>query len=204
MSTTNKAWAAGFFDGEGCTSISRKGRNKQIQMYVSQSADTTLLDKFQQTVGIGRVLGPYRPSNPRAKDKYTWHASKLSDTLIVMRMLWPYLGTSKKQQFIRAYREIRKYKRSLLTRYTMAKLPELPVSAMFPSGGVAPYGRPSMGTNEQQEAGAPMADKGGDKDPNGDNPSIADSVSMFGKGPDVVVDRSCPRANPTPEMPGAN
>ncbi len=111
MSATEAAWAAGFFDGEGCTSISRKGTYKQIQMFVSQSIDSVLLLRFQKAVGIGRVLGPYRPSNPRAKDKYTWHLSALPDALRTMRVLWPYLGAVKKRQFIRAYREIARYRR---------------------------------------------------------------------------------------------
>ena len=80
---------------------------------------------------------------------------------------------------------------------------ELPVSPMFPAGAVAPYGRPSMGTNEQQEMGAPAAVPGPDSNPNGSNPAVGESVAAFGNGPDVRAYGSCPHANPTPEMPGA-
>jgi hypothetical protein len=75
---------------------------------------------------------------------------------------------------------------------------------MFPSSGVAPYGRPSMGTNEDQEVGAPVAEKGGQPGPvDGSNPSIADSMNMFGNGPGVIGHRSSPYSDCEPGMPGA-
>ena len=79
---------------------------------------------------------------------------------------------------------------------------ELPVSAMYPAGGVAPYGRPSMGTRDEQEVGSPMA-MAASGETQGSNPSIEDSTSMFGKGPSCCMDQSSPSSNPTPAMPGA-
>jgi hypothetical protein len=75
---------------------------------------------------------------------------------------------------------------------------------MFPSSGVAPYGRPSMGTNEDQEVGAPVAEQGGQPGPvDGSNPSVDDSMGMFGNGPCVIdYKRSSPSAGDCPGMPG--
>lgn len=50
------AWAAGFFDGEGNTSLSNRG---QLTLQIGQSGDTELLDRFRITVGEGVVRGPY-------------------------------------------------------------------------------------------------------------------------------------------------
>lgn len=99
MRVTEIAWAAGFFDGEGCTSVSRKGPWRQVQMFVAQSGSPVLLHRFRRAVQTGRVRGPYRGSNPRAKLKYTWHVSSRPDALRVMRILRPFLGRVKRQQF---------------------------------------------------------------------------------------------------------
>lgn len=82
------------------------------------------------------------------------------------------------------------------------KLPEQPAEAMFPSGAMAPYGRPSQGVNEQQEAGSPKA-VAANHNPDGDNPSISDPTSMFGKGEDVRSYGYCPHSDPTPAKVGA-
>ncbi len=79
---------------------------------------------------------------------------------------------------------------------------ELPVSAMFPAGGVAPHGRPSMGTRDEQEVGAPDAAAAGQKS-DGSNPSIGAGVEMFGKGPSCCMDQSSPSSDPNPGKPGA-
>jgi hypothetical protein len=57
-----------------------------------------------------------------------------------------------------------------------------------PSGQVPGPGRPSLGTNEQQEQGMVPAIANPFASPakaQGDNPNIEDSTSMFGNGPDT-------------------
>lgn len=83
----------------------------------------------------------------------------------------------------------------------MAKVPQLPVEAMFPAGAVAPYGRPSQGTNEQQEAGQPPVVANPDKNIDGSNPSIPDAP--FANGVDIRKYGSSPNSNCEPGMPGA-
>lgn len=48
------AWAAGFFDGEGCFSYSRKVYTPTIAI---AQVDRQVLDRFRAAVGIGKVYG---------------------------------------------------------------------------------------------------------------------------------------------------
>jgi hypothetical protein len=51
------AWAAGFFDGEGCFSYSEAGQYVCISITQSERHP---LDRFCEAVGTGKVHGPYR------------------------------------------------------------------------------------------------------------------------------------------------
>lgn len=64
-------------------------------------------------------------------------------------------------------------------------LKDLPVSPMYPAGGVNDTGRTSLGTSDQQGTSPLAAADANNGKANGDNPSITDSTSMFGNGPDV-------------------
>jgi hypothetical protein len=58
------AWAAGFFDGEGCFHFSLRRRSdgaldRSTQVRMTQ-ADSEVLIRFRDAVGgLGRVYGPY-------------------------------------------------------------------------------------------------------------------------------------------------
>ena len=64
------AWAAGFFDGEGCTCIWKGNtgfNNRRVQVQIHQSsADGTpeVLKRFLEAVEVGKIYGPYKFSNP--------------------------------------------------------------------------------------------------------------------------------------------
>lgn len=94
MSSTELAWAAGFFDGEGHT---REKGNKQStsELQVGQKY-VHCLERLKKAVGgYGRIYGPYR------KEKgglYYWTVSRTSHVDIVLNQLWPYLSKFKKEQ----------------------------------------------------------------------------------------------------------
>ncbi len=98
------AWAAGFFDGEGCTSIQVAYYNpqtgtKSMQMHISitQNGRSTL-DRFWNAVNkVGAVNGPY--VRRTSSEVYTYRATgpKVAQ---VMEQLWPYMSQPKKEQFI--------------------------------------------------------------------------------------------------------
>lgn len=101
------AWAAGFFDGEGCTSIrndKRPGRNKTVQLHIEQT-DAHVLARFAAAVSWdGRIY----TRSPRPDNRKTLFRIAMghADTVETMKKLWPYLSAPKQAQFIYALRDL--------------------------------------------------------------------------------------------------
>lgn len=101
------AWAAGFFDGEGCvcTMTCNKPNGKtyrKMSLQITQ-IDTEVLHRFRSAVGgIGKLSGPYTPKSVTRtiKDSPCWRYSVASyqGILLVTALLWPYLCGQKKEQ----------------------------------------------------------------------------------------------------------
>jgi hypothetical protein len=64
MDKIKLAWAAGFFDGEGCTLLHKDRRwngKGQLMLMINQLAvNRTVLYKFKNIVGVGDIYGPYK------------------------------------------------------------------------------------------------------------------------------------------------
>jgi hypothetical protein len=92
------AWAAGFFDGEGCFSYSPASR------YVCVSIGQTErdpLNRFRNAVGLGKVNGPYdnrRPGRLTKKPQYFYQAYGYEKVQAIAAMLWFWLGSTKRDQ----------------------------------------------------------------------------------------------------------
>lgn len=102
---TELAWAAGFFDGEGSTTVTKcnpkaKARDRdrpQVGLRVSLAqVELEPLERFHAAVGVGRVRGPYQYSTDR-QPHFQWGASNM-DVLRVIDALWPYLSNVKRLQ----------------------------------------------------------------------------------------------------------
>lgn len=93
------AWAAGFYDGEGSSSMymPRNRRTARRQIQVSQAGHGGIappaLVQFREIVGEGNVTGPYRGS------LYYWKTTRNDAIDLVARGLWPYLSAAKREQF---------------------------------------------------------------------------------------------------------
>lgn len=90
-----RAWAAGFFDGEGWATKARYSRKRggmtsTVTLGVGQ-ADRELLDRFHSIVGVGAVKGPYR-------GMHAWTVHGLEKVQEVACLLWPFLGSKKRAQ----------------------------------------------------------------------------------------------------------
>jgi LAGLIDADG-like domain len=98
------AWAAGFFDGEGCISTSNK---KYLRISIPQ-ADPRPLLRFQAAVGVGKIRGPLRPPSfkPSYKSLWRYHVYRASDIEFVLEQLWPYLSEPKKKQALRVFEAV--------------------------------------------------------------------------------------------------
>lgn len=105
-SDVDLAWAAGFFDGEGSTSVLKAQRDKYsyIRMSVNQKLPECL-ERFHSIVGHGKI---YKANK---RDIYSWDCYKQSDVPKVLEMLWPYLSSVKRDQAIRAQEKVNNNKK---------------------------------------------------------------------------------------------
>jgi len=101
------AWAAGFFDGEGCTTLHKWG-GMRPRVTIGQ-VDREVLDRFKLAVGRGNVRGPYKKKTPRHQKSYIYDAYGFEKSQAIMCMLWNWLGSIKKEQFKKAMTEIKVY-----------------------------------------------------------------------------------------------
>ena len=104
--TLQLAWAAGLFDGEGCSSARPQKRNAnalRIQASVSQSSHSaevapSVLVRFQQTVGgMGSIGAPYFDERS-GTFAYQWRAGSYEEAQAVIALLWANLGAIKRAQ----------------------------------------------------------------------------------------------------------
>lgn len=101
------AWAAGFFDGEGCftsnsgvsydTSEGIKTR-RYLKLSVSQKYEP-LVSKLQSIFGVGSVY--FAPARKTSSQAYVWRCHGRA-AFYVADLLWPWLGEQKKADFKRA------------------------------------------------------------------------------------------------------
>lgn len=107
MENTDYAWAAGFWDGEGCVSLTYRTygySSSPIPRIVVQIAqvDRRVLDRFQRVVGYGNVLGPYTQKNKNAKPYHVWRVEGNKNLQQIFDLLSPYLSEEKTDQINRA------------------------------------------------------------------------------------------------------
>jgi len=95
------AWAAGFYDGEGCTSLLKAKRDKYhyIRMGISQK-ETTTLQRFLSAVGAGKIY------KANTREINSWNLYKKEDVITVLNKLWPYLSEPKKQQALTCFHNL--------------------------------------------------------------------------------------------------
>ena len=89
------AWAAGFYDGEGSTTIHRKGKHAYPRCTVAQK-HTGVLEKFQRIVGCGTIS--FKEATATHNECHYWQARSHAETEMVIGLLWPWLGTQKREQ----------------------------------------------------------------------------------------------------------
>jgi hypothetical protein len=102
MDRTELAWAAGFWDGEGSTWLTRpEGRGTaQPQARINQSSATgvpEVLSRFRSAAGIGEIRGPELKKG--REPLYRWVVSSRRDVQQLRALLDPWLGGVKRSQF---------------------------------------------------------------------------------------------------------
>lgn len=102
------AWAAGFFDGEGCFTA-RKGANgrRYLNLQIAQSEPTELLERFVDMFGVGKVYTWDRPDREGLVSTYQCHGRQAFQ---VADLLWPYLGEQKRAAFKRVIKSVKDHR----------------------------------------------------------------------------------------------
>jgi hypothetical protein len=109
--STELAWAAGFFDGEGHTGYVRSrsaggsGGGGGVQMTVPQTETTTLVRFHAAVRGLGRVSerSQHYRDHPNWSSRWDWRCWRKDDVHAVFDMLDPYLSRPKRAQVFRAF-----------------------------------------------------------------------------------------------------
>ncbi len=183
---TEKAWAAGFFDGEGCTYVNRTGKYTALRVVVTQFHSPETLLRFQRAVeGLGRMYGPY------SKGQYFLRFSKKTGAYAAMQLLWPYLSTIKRAQFTRVHTEVTMRKNPTMPTRIEGKEATIPGIELPLAGGKSSHALEQA--NEMPEVS--MKPNMGDQK---DVPTPA-----FATGKDIREFRKTGGADATPAMPGA-
>lgn len=98
-----RAWAGGFFDGEGSFHVCYYDGNglSYPQVSISQSGPFghELLLKFDRAVErLGKIYGPRRPAKNQKLCRFQWEASGIKKVEKIFFLLHPFLGTIKIEQ----------------------------------------------------------------------------------------------------------
>lgn len=101
------AWAAGFFDGEGSTIAKNEKRRPdyyQLDVSVPQAyrdGVPEVLTKFQRAVlGVGKIYPQHRDN------LYKWSAGGRLAAELALGLMWPWLGTVKREQALVAIKRV--------------------------------------------------------------------------------------------------
>jgi len=123
--TLQLAWAAGLFDGEGCTSAGidrRRPNSLRIQASVGQSSHSadlipSVLVRFHEAVGgMGAIGAPYLDERS-GTFAYQWRAGSFEEVQAVIALLWRNLGTVKRAQAAEALVRFRMQYGTIRPRY---------------------------------------------------------------------------------------
>ena len=98
MTSEEIAWAAGLFEGEGCATVSN-GRPR----LVLRMTDEESVRRFGDTVGIGRVYGPY--TYPGKSPIWVWLCDRPADSIALADDLWGWLSVARRASIARAFIE---------------------------------------------------------------------------------------------------
>ena len=98
-SPTERAWAAGLFDAEGCTrfKVERSGQ-RRLSASLPQSGHgrvAEVLTRFKAAVGCGAIYGPW------PNGSHVWELRGPS-AIQVLTLMWPWLGRVKREQLCSA------------------------------------------------------------------------------------------------------
>lgn len=103
------AWAAGFYDGEGSTTMQNANAKRPRDyltpsLSISQHGSPECLLRLQAALhGLGTIHGPYTYPERYTGERWTWSARRHEDALAALACLWPWLSSPKREQAARVF-----------------------------------------------------------------------------------------------------
>ena len=97
--STDIAWAAGLFEGEGWISCQRSRPN--LRCIGIEMTDGDVMERFMKVVNYGRLIHKLYDSG---KTSYRWQTSKHTVVAHVLKLFLPYLGTRRSERANEALR----------------------------------------------------------------------------------------------------
>lgn len=108
LDTHELAWAAGFFDGEGCISVGGPINPRGRLVVTAVQADRRPLERFRTALGgLGVIGGPKR--NGPGLPIYVWRTSDFEQAQAVIAMLWRYMAPPRREQALRCLGTMAEY-----------------------------------------------------------------------------------------------
>jgi hypothetical protein len=105
------AWAAGFYDGEGCAHLAKQSKGSRMpQLCVVQTRDE-LLHRLSRIFGFGSVTKHSRSttySTAPGVQLYRWQIYGFQKVQATIAMMWPWLSEYRRSQaegVLRGYQE---------------------------------------------------------------------------------------------------
>jgi hypothetical protein len=94
------AWAAGFFEGEGCIGLNHTSGKQRPQLVLSVGqVDPWPMERFVEAVGIGASRYVETRWAPTQQNVYRYRIVSFEKVQAVVAMLWPWLSPRRKQQY---------------------------------------------------------------------------------------------------------
>lgn len=100
---TELAWAAGFFDGEGCaqrTGYISQRHTSIRKLAISQATDDgsvpAVLIRFKNIFGVGQIYN--KKTYNGNKKQFSYSVTSFEGTQFVLAALWKYLSPAKREQ----------------------------------------------------------------------------------------------------------
>lgn len=99
------AWAAGFFEGEGCIVAHQQSRGngewRVVQLQVV-TTDLDVLERFQAWAGAGNIISEKR-REPTHKDRWRWNLGRKDEVARILLEMLPHLGTRRSAKVQEAF-----------------------------------------------------------------------------------------------------
>jgi hypothetical protein len=99
-----RAWAAGFFDGEGWIGSHKTKDYTYLKMAVVQTGSTVTLERFNAAIGnTGRIYERSRKHPEHWSKGWTLQVNSIERVVFAVNLIWPWLSQPKRDQTIKAF-----------------------------------------------------------------------------------------------------